>query len=85
MNLIYTVWKLHNFSITQILREINLGVTRSAKFTILPHLEAVNFDFHEFCTFWLLVNYKKGTAYQHLHQAWICKSTVQYRAIDTYT
>ena len=40
-----TVWKFHDFSITQILRKINFGNSRSAKSAILPHLEAVDFDF----------------------------------------
>ena len=47
MNLIYTVWKLHNFSITQILREINFGSSRNAKSVILTHSKAQNFDFYE--------------------------------------
>ena len=37
-----TVWKFHDFSITQILREINFGDCRSAKSAILTYL---NFDF----------------------------------------
>ena len=40
-----TVWKFHNFSITQILRQINFGDSRSAKAAILAHLEALNLDF----------------------------------------
>ena len=43
-----TVWKFNDFSITQILREINLGESRSAKSAILTHLEALNFDEYEF-------------------------------------
>ena len=43
-----TVWKFHDFSITQILREINFVDSRSAKSAILTHLEAQNFDFYEF-------------------------------------
>ena len=42
------MWKFHNLSITQILREINFGETKSAKFAIFTHLEALNFDFYEF-------------------------------------
>ena len=42
------MWKFHDFSITLILREINFGDSRSAKSTILTHLEALNFDFHAF-------------------------------------
>ena len=39
----YTVWKFHDFTITQmILREINFGDSRSAKSDNLTHL---NFDF----------------------------------------
>ena len=40
----YTVWKLHEFSITQILHEINFGGSRSAKYAILTHLGALNFN-----------------------------------------
>ena len=39
------------FIITQILCEINFGETRSAKSAILSHLEALDFDFHEFLHF----------------------------------
>ena len=45
-----TVWKFHDFSITQILREIKFEDSRSAKSTIFTHLEALNFDFMHFCT-----------------------------------
>ena len=38
-----TVWKFHDFSITQILREINFGDSTSAKSAILTHLEVLNF------------------------------------------
>ena len=42
--------RFHNdFSITQILREINFGELRSAKSAIFTHLEALNF---ECCEFW---------------------------------
>ena len=37
--------KLHDFSNTQILREINFGDSRNAEYAILTHLEALNFDF----------------------------------------
>ena len=43
--------KFHDFSITQILREINFVDSRNAKYAILTHLEAMNFDFHEFLHF----------------------------------
>ena len=50
-NLLNTVWKFHGFSITQILREINFGEKGSAKYAILTHLDALNFDFHDFLHF----------------------------------
>ena len=40
-----TVWKFHDFSITQILREINFGDSRRWKSAILTHLEAPNVHF----------------------------------------
>ena len=40
-----TVWKFPDVTITQILREINFGDSRSAKSAILKHLEALNFQF----------------------------------------
>ena len=46
-----TIWKFHDFSITQILREINLWDCKSVKFAILTHLEALNFDFNEVLQF----------------------------------
>ena len=46
-----TVWKYLDFSITQILREIDFGCFRGAKSAISTHLEAVNFDFDEFLHF----------------------------------
>ena len=45
MYICITVRKFHSFYITQILREINCGDSRSPKST---HLEAVNFLFYEF-------------------------------------
>ena len=33
-----TVWKFHDFTITQILREINFGDSRSAKSDLLDHI-----------------------------------------------
>ena len=44
-------WKFHDFSITQILGLINSGDSRSAKSAILTHLEALNFNSKNFCTF----------------------------------
>ena len=40
----YTVWKFHDFSINQILREINFWDSRSAKSAILAHFETLDFD-----------------------------------------
>ena len=45
------MWKFHNFSITQIIREINFEDSGSAKSAILRLLEAMNFDFCEFLHF----------------------------------
>ena len=44
---ICTVWNFHDFTISQILREIIFGDYRSAKSAILTHFEALNFDFYE--------------------------------------
>ena len=46
-----TVWKFQDFSIIHILREINFGKSRSAKSTILTHLDALNFVFNQFLHF----------------------------------
>ena len=46
-----TVWKFQDFSITQILREINFGGSRSAKSATLTHLDSLNFYFNEFLHF----------------------------------
>ena len=53
-----TVWKFHDFSITQILREINFGDSTSAKSAILTHLEVRNFAFYE------LLHFLKDEIYQ---------------------
>ena len=45
------MWKCDNLSITQILREINIGDSRSVESTILTHLVALNFDFYAFLHF----------------------------------
>ena len=50
-NSCHTVWKFHDFSITQILREIKIEDSRSAKSAIFINLEALNFDFHAFLHF----------------------------------
>ena len=47
----FTVWKFHDFSITQILREINFVDSRSEKSAILINLEALDFDFFKFFHF----------------------------------
>ena len=39
---VYTVCNFHDFSTTHILREINFGDCKSAKYAILTHLEALN-------------------------------------------
>jgi len=36
------VWKIHDYSITQNLREINVWDSRSTKSAVLSHLEALN-------------------------------------------
>ena len=46
-----TVWKFLDFSITEILREIKFGDSRSAKSAILTHSDALNYDFYEFLHF----------------------------------
>ena len=43
----HTVWKCGNFPFTQILREINFGDSRSAKYAILTHFETPNSDFYK--------------------------------------
>ena len=45
------MWKFQDFSVTQILREINFWDSKNAKLAILTHLEALNFDFQEFLHF----------------------------------
>ena len=46
-----TVWKLPNFSVIQILREIIVGESRVSKSTILTNLEVLNFELYEFSHF----------------------------------
>ena len=41
-------WTFQEFSVIQILREINFGDSRSAKSIILMHFEAPNCAFYEF-------------------------------------
>ena len=44
MGYFYTVWKIHDFSVTQILREVNFGESRSCKTAIFAISGALNFD-----------------------------------------
>ena len=45
----YTMWKFQDFSVTQILREINFGHFEALKTAILTlYLEALNFGFSFF-------------------------------------
>ena len=50
--------KNHDFSITQILREINFWDSRSAKYAILPYFEALSLDFDKFLQFLRADNYQ---------------------------
>ena len=50
-NRLGTVWKFHNFPITQILREIKFEDSRRQKSALFTDLEALNFDFYEFLHF----------------------------------
>ena len=45
------MWKFLDFSVIQILREINFEESRSSKTAILGILEALNFDFYKFLHF----------------------------------
>ena len=47
----HTAWKLHDFSIIQILCKINFENHKSAKCAILTHLEDLNLIFYEFMHF----------------------------------
>ena len=40
------MWKIGDFFVNHVLREINFEDSRSAKYAILTHLEALNFDFY---------------------------------------
>ena len=46
-----TMWKLQDFSATQILREINFEHSGSAKSAISTHLHALNFECIVMCNF----------------------------------
>ena len=45
------MWKFHNFSTSQILREIIFWDSSNSKSAILTHSEALNSDFYEFVQF----------------------------------
>ena len=47
----YTVWKFQEFSLTQILRQINFGDSWNATYAISTNLEALNFELYEFLHF----------------------------------
>ena len=53
-----TVWKFHDFCITQILREINFRDFQSAKSAILTQLEALN------CHLYAILHLLKAVMYQ---------------------
>ena len=53
-----TLRKFHDFSITQILREINFEDSRSAKYAILTHSETPNYGIYEFLHFLKAENYQ---------------------------
>ena len=57
--------KLRDFSVTQILREINFWDSKNAKLAILTHLEALNFDFHEFLQFYKADIYQINKIHNH--------------------
>ena len=59
----YTMWKFHDFSITQILREINFGEVQKLPF--LTHLVALNFYFYEFFHFLKAEIYKMNRIHSH--------------------
>ena len=46
-----TVWKFQDFSVIQILREINFDDSRSSKSAFLTNLEALDFDYNDFLHF----------------------------------
>ena len=57
------VWKVYDFQWLRIYIKLIYGVSRSKKFTILSILEAPNFDFLNFCSFWTL-NFTKSTKFK---------------------
>ena len=74
-----------DFSITQILREINFDDSGSAKSAILTHLEALNFDFNVFLHFLKAEIYLKMAVLVLLHslklisrKIWICRKVPKF-------
>ena len=59
----FTMWKFDYFSITQILRKIDLGDCRSAKSTMWTHSEDLNFGIYEFLHF-LRLKLTKSTKFR---------------------
>ena len=43
--------KLQNFSVTPILREIKVSISRVSKYATLTHFEGQNYEFYEFLHF----------------------------------
>ena len=62
------MWKFHDFFITQILREINLGDSTSAKSAISTHSDSLYFAFYEIMHF-LRVKITKLTKFRALKKA----------------
>ena len=56
------MWKFHDFSIIQILREIKIGDSRNAKSAIFTHLEPLSFDFFFFL--YAFLHFLKAEIYQ---------------------
>ena len=54
------MWKFHDFTVTQILREINFRDYRSVKSANFVISEALNFDFYEFLHFLKIEIYKNN-------------------------
>ena len=75
--MLHSVVKFHDFTITQILREINSRDSRSAKFAILTHSEYLNFEILE------LLHFYEADVYQiNSIQIPNCKRTSLVSKID---
>ena len=70
----HTVWKFRDFSITQILSEINFGDFRCAKSAILMNLMAPNFDF---LSIFALFNSQKLIS----HKIWMTEKFWNYHTV----